>query len=356
VVGAASSIVAAVVNVIVLLMGYGLVHLVAATTAVRLLTYVVYRLNAYRVFPGLRLRPSLFRWSRLREITQFSVYMGLIDWANKLNYSVDALVIGVFLNTSAVAVWAVAQRLAETTQRLTNQLNEVLFPTVVDNDASSRLDRLRAIFLIGTRLSLATAVPVGGALILMADPLLRAWVGPDFAESTLIVQLLALTVVIRVGNSTSMTVLKGAGRHRLVAFVTLATAVVNVSLSIALVGSLGLPGVAIGTLVPVTLTSLFVIFPAGCRRVEISLTRAFAQAAWPALWPAAVMAAFVASTRPFIGGSLLAVGAEMVAAMAVYAITFVAFGLSGDERRLYLSKVLAFRTHLRVPAAVSGGA
>src|SRR4029077_1057907 len=53
VVGAASSVLTAIVNVIVLLAGYGLVELVAATTLVRVLTYFVYRANAYRVFPGL---------------------------------------------------------------------------------------------------------------------------------------------------------------------------------------------------------------------------------------------------------------------------------------------------------------
>jgi hypothetical protein len=58
-----------------------------------------------------------------------------------------------------------------------------------------------------------------------------------------------------------------------------------------------------------------------------------------------------------VGDSLVAVGAEMVAAALVYVIVFLAFGLTADERRLYLAKVLAFRTHLRLPArAVSEGA
>src|SRR5262249_52744424 len=157
-VGSAAALVIAAVNVVVLLMGYGLVVLVAATTAVRLLSYVVYRANAYRVFPGLQMRFGLFRRERLREVTSLSVYMLLIDWANKLNYSIDALVIGAFLDTSAIAVWIVGQRLAELSQRLTNQLNDVLFPTVVDNDTSDRLHRLRAILIQGTRLSLATVI------------------------------------------------------------------------------------------------------------------------------------------------------------------------------------------------------
>src|SRR5262249_2488253 len=46
IVGAASSIVTAAVNVAVLSAGYGLVELVTATTAVRLVTYLIYRANA----------------------------------------------------------------------------------------------------------------------------------------------------------------------------------------------------------------------------------------------------------------------------------------------------------------------
>jgi O-antigen/teichoic acid export membrane protein len=356
IVGTISSVVTAIVNVLVLVAGYGLVELVVATTAVRLLTYGVYRANAYRVFPGLRIRWGLFSLARLREVTTFSVYMALINWANKLNYSVDALVIGAFMNTSAVAVWAVGQRLAETTQRMTNQLNDVLFPTVVANDTSQRLDRLRLIFLVGTRLSLAAVVPIGGVVTLMASPLVEAWVGPEFAGSVIVVQLLALGVIARVGAATAGTVLKGAGRHRLVAYSNITAALANLVLSIALVGSLGLEGVAIGTLLPVSVLAMFVLFPAGCRHVQLTVWRGFVEAVWPAAWPAAVMAGYVALTRSVVGDSLVAVAAEMVAAVAVYAITFLTLGVSTSERRFYMSKVaeLGGRLGLHAPIVSEG--
>ena len=339
IVGAISSVVTAVVNVAVLALGYGLVELVVATTAVRVLTYWVYRANAYRVFPALRLRTEFFSRPQLREVTMFSFYMALIDWSKKLNYAVDALVIGAFLNTGAVAVWSVGQRLAEAVQRLTNQLNEVLFPTVVDNDAAHRNHRLQAIFIQGTLLSLATVIPMSGALMLMGAPLVLAWVGPDFLGSVIVLQLLAFTVIIRVGTATCATVLKGAGQHRLVAFTYILTGIVNLSLSIAIVKPLQLVGVAIGTLVPVTATALFVLFPAGCRRVELPVGRAFAQAVWPAVWPAAVMIVFVQVTRDFVPATLIAVGAEIAAAVLVYAVTFLLFGIRPAERRFYLSKI-----------------
>jgi O-antigen/teichoic acid export membrane protein len=50
IVGVCSSIVVAAVNVVMLLAGYSLVQLVLVTTAIRIATYFVYRLNAYQVF------------------------------------------------------------------------------------------------------------------------------------------------------------------------------------------------------------------------------------------------------------------------------------------------------------------
>jgi O-antigen/teichoic acid export membrane protein len=227
----------------------------------------------------------------------------------------------------------------------------------VDHDAASRLLRLQAIFLQGTKLSLATVIPIGGALMLMATPLVHAWVGPAFAGSVIVIQLLTITVIVRVGSATAHTVLKGAGQHRLVAYTTIIASVINLSLSIAFVRSMGLAGVALGTLIPVTASSLLVLFPAGARRVRVSIARALVEAVWPAVWPAAVMIAFVVATRDLIGASLIAVGVEMAAAAIVYAATFLLFGIRAVERRFYLSKALELTGGWRLsPSPVSEGA
>lgn len=351
VVGTFGALANAVVNVLALSLGAGLVGLVAATTAVRLLTYVVYRANAYHVFRDLHIRPSYCRVSRLKELTRFSVYMSIIDWANKLNYSFDAIVIGAFLNTSAVAVWAVGERVAQMTQRLSNQLNEVLFPTVVACDTHSLTGRLQTIFIQGTRLSLATVIAMAGPLALMAGPLIHAWVGPEFAASALVLQLLAACVVIRVGNATANTILKGAGRHRLVAATNLTAAVGNVALSIAMVIPFGLAGVALGTLVPILLAAMLVVFPAACRRVELPIGHAVLAAVWPAVWPATFMVLFLIATRSLVGDSLIAVGVEVAMAALVYVAAFVFLGLSADERRFYLSKAGALAARWRLQPA-----
>jgi O-antigen/teichoic acid export membrane protein len=352
IVGIASSVVVAIANVTMLLAGCTLVQLVTVTTGIRILTYFVYRLNAYHVFPLLRIRPSLFLWSRVRELTSFSVYVSIIDWANKLNYSIDAVVIGAFLSPAAVAIWTVPQRLAEMVQRLTNQLNGVLFPVVVDSDAGDKPERLRAIFIQGTRLSLVSVVPLASSLVLLAAPLIHAWVGPKFEESILVAQILILVSAVRVGNSTATTVLKGAGQHRLLAFSNAGAALSNVALSLLWIRHYGLLGQAFGTFVPVVFTSMFILWPAACRRVGIGPMRAFQQAVWPALWPVLVMAAVTIPFRDAMPQRLFDVALVAAVGSATYLAVFLAFAVKREERRSYIAKAgeLA-RGRRRIPAA-----
>ena len=165
-----------------LLAGYGAGAARGGDDASGSLTYLVYRRNAYKVFPALRIRPSLFRRARLREVTGFSVYV--VD--HRLGQQAQLLrstqiVIGVFLGAArGRGLDACRSGSAETLQRLTNQFNGVLFPVVVDSDAAQQAGAAAAILhrghaaVAGDR---AAASPRRCSLL--ADPLIRAWVGPE---------------------------------------------------------------------------------------------------------------------------------------------------------------------------------
>ena|GEM_PF-999209 len=338
IVAVATSVVAAIVNIIVLIAGYGVVEMVAATTTVRIVSYLFYRWNAYRIFPMLRIRLRHFSTERLKEITGFSAFLLIIDLANKINYCTDTLVIGAFLNTAVIATWSVAQRLADTTQRLTGQLNGALFPVVVDNATVGENNRLRIMFLQGTRLSLALVLLFAIGMIVLARPVVLVWVGPQFLDSVPIIYLLAIVVTIRVANSTATTILKGAEGHRLLAYSNISIAVTNLLLSILLVRYYGMIGVALGTLIPLGFVSMFVLFPAACRRVEVSIREALITAVWPAVWPGALTAAFLIIASQFAGPSALLILLEALSAGLLYAGTFLLLAVPRTERRWYLDK------------------
>lgn len=338
-VGAGVGLAVAVVNVTVLMAGGGLVELVAAMTATRMVGYIAYRLNAYRVFPLLRIRPSLFRRGRLKELTGFGAWMMVQGAATKVNYASDAVVIGAFLSTGSVAIWTIAQRLADAVLQLTNQLNYVLFPIVVHADASGRNDRLTEVLVQGTRLSLATIIPVAGSLALLAEPVVVGWTGPQFAGAAVIVKILAAVVLVRVGSWTANTILQGTGAHRLVAVSYLTTAVINVGLSVLLIRWLGLPGVALATLIPVSVRALVVVIPVACARVGMPLTRFLAAAVWPAVWPALVVLGTLAMVRNPASTSLVRALLQGATAGLVYAILFVGVAIGRRDRTRYLGKL-----------------
>jgi len=334
-----SSVAVAAVNVAILKAGYGLVPLVLATTSVRVATYFVYWRNACHIYPALRLSPSFFRRDRLRELMGFSVYSLLIDVGYRLNYQVDQLVIGTFLGVTPIAIWAPASRIVTSTQQLTNQLNSVLFPVVVDSDAVARGDRLRRIFLHGTRLSLAMVLPIGVTLVVLADPLIHAWIGARVSEmegSVPVLQILSIAIMFRVGAGAATTLLKGGGMHRLMATVSIATGIANVLLSVALVRPLGLRGVALGTLIPVACSTLFFVYPAACRRVAIPLRTFFAQAIWPALWPAlALGAAYYMLLPDDLPRRLSVIALESIVGGLFYLALFSVMAIGRRDREMY---------------------
>ncbi len=339
IVGACVSLSVVAVNVVVVWSGGSLVELVGCMTATRLLGYVAYRLNAYRVFPLLRIRLSLFRKSRLRELTSFGAWMMVQAAACKVNYGSDVVVIGAFMTTGAVAVYTVAQRLGDALLQVTNQLNYVLFPIVVGADTSRRNDRLAEVLVQGTRLSLATILPVAGSLALLADSVVLGWTGPRYAAAAAIVKILAMVVLVRVGTWTANTVLLGAGSHQLVAISNSITAAINIGLSVLFIRWWGLPGVAIATLVPVTVRAVLIIVPVACARVGMSLTTFFATAVWPAVWPALVVLGGLAIVRNPASTSLFRALAEGAIAGLFYTVLFVGVAIGRRDRTRYLGKL-----------------
>jgi O-antigen/teichoic acid export membrane protein len=337
----------AVATYVVLSAGYGLIPLVAVTSAVGVASYGAYAWTARRAFPEMRIRPSAFNRSLVREVTTFSIYLFVIDIAIQIGFNLDNLVIGAALGTSAVAVYAVALRIADYQRQMCNQFNGLLFPVVVRFDAAGRGEALRDMLVDGTRIALTLVVGVTLCVIAFGEPLIVQWLGPGFEGSVRPLYVLALTGVVLVGQGPLGNILLGTGRHRLVAIAALAEAVINLALSLLLVRWYGLLGVAVGTALPVFVANLFVLLPAACRQVGISVAEL----------------ARLVSTAPIVGAVpsvLVAIGlrlswppespamavAEGAATSLVYLATVCVFGFDGAVRRRYLD-------HLRglLPAA-----
>ena len=352
------SLLTALATYLVLSRGHGLRVLVPTTTAISLVAYLAYARAARAAFPPLRFAPSLFSRRHLREVTSFSLYLFVIDIAIQLGFNLDNLVLGAFLGTSAVAVYAVASRLADYQRQLCNQFNGLLFPVVVGMGARADLPRLQETLLHGTRLAFGLVLGVTVCLVVFAEPLVRTWMGAEFLESLPALYALALAGLVLVGQGPLGNILLGTGRHRLVAAAALSEALINVALSVVFVRWWGVTGVAVGTAIPVIAVNLFVLMPAACRTVHVPVRVLLRTATVPALvsaLPALVVA--VALRRYAPPASFLEVVLEGGLAGVVFVLFFARVGLPAADRARYLGYLrrLLPGAAARVTATVNPG-
>jgi O-antigen/teichoic acid export membrane protein len=276
----------------VLSSGYGLVPLVATTASIGVLSYAVYAHTAYHVLPSLRIRPLAgFRRERLTELASFGAYVFLINIAVQVGFNVDNLVVGAWLGTAAVAVYAVAFRLADYQRQLCNQFNGLLFPVLVRFGALGNTASLRDTVTESTRVAFALVAGVTVTLLLVGDSLILAWVGPDFAAGRGPLYVLAITGIVLVAQQPLGSMLMGTGRHRMVAAACIVESTANLLLSMLLVQRYGLLGVALGTMIPVIVVNLAWLMPVGCRALSVPYGRFLLEVTRPAWIPLVVTAA-----------------------------------------------------------------
>lgn len=333
-------VVSAAATYLVLDRGRGLLMLVATTTAINLLGYTGYAWIAYRIMPHLKLRAASFSLTRWRDVTSFSVYLFVINLAGQISFNVDNIVIGAALGPASVAVYAIALRLAEYQRRLCDQFSGMLFPVAMAFGADGDRAALRRTLVDGNRIAMVLVAGASVCLIGFSGPLIGRWMGPAFAASVLPFNVLAIAGMIVVSQAASSNVLIAVGRHRLVTWIWLVESAANLALSVVLVRTIGLPGVAIGTLVPLVFGHLFVMLAAACRAVGITVGRCV----YDTMRPAAVAAAIASCacvvvrwTRPPLSATAVIVEAAIVG--GAYVASLATVGFDEATRRAYLARV-----------------
>jgi O-antigen/teichoic acid export membrane protein len=263
----------------------------------------------------------------------WSILVGRV--AKRLKSKTDEIEVAAFMPLSAVAPYALAHRLADLAQTLADQFLQVLLPLASELHAEQDAARLRQLYLVSSKVTLAILVPLACTLIVFARPLLGVWVGADYAGSAYLVTLLVLAVLVDTSQWPATTLLQGMARHRPVMLVAFASAAANVLLSILLVGRLGLAGIALGTLIPTTFENLLFVLPYTLRVLHVGIRDVLEQVVLPVSVPALpLLLLLLALDQTFGLSSWLALAAAAAAGGLVYATAYLLLGASAVERRL----------------------
>jgi O-antigen/teichoic acid export membrane protein len=271
----------------------------------------------------------------LRLLSGFTLPIFVTDMAEHLRSKTDGIVIGAVISVGAVTPYAIALKLSEIARILSDRFIRVLLPLASELHAENDPAALRMLFTSATRLTLAIATLFGCTVVLLAEPILAAWVGSEYSVYGYLVAILSAAIVIDTTGWPAGAILQAMGRHRPLAMMAIATGMVNLVLSIILARRLGLGGVALGTLIPSAIEIPLFVMPYAARTLGVSARTLFAEVVVPTLLPAASLALVLLLLQHAIApASFIAIAIEATIGGLVYVAVYLAMGPSELEREI----------------------
>jgi O-antigen/teichoic acid export membrane protein len=329
----AALLVRAVLTIIALHRGYGLLTVGLITVLLPLLSSVARAILIFRILP-IPIGWKYVDRSVFREMANYSGVTFIIQVAYKLRFKTDVLIIGTFLSPIAITQFSIGGRLVDYATEVVSSLAQIFLPMSSQSDAKGDMHGLRKIFVAGNRACALIIFPVAAILVVLGKAVIEAWVGRKYVAASypiLIVLLLPTTLIL--AQSANSRILYGMAKHRTLAWITSIEGLANLILSIVLVRRIGVIGDAIGTAVPLSFTALYFTPRYLSRLLQIRVRTALRESyLLPLLLCVPLVATLLAMRHWLPVHHLLPLLAEIIVAMLVYGVGLL---WAARTRRVY---------------------
>jgi O-antigen/teichoic acid export membrane protein len=194
------------------LIGLNLPGIVILLVLSRLAGLLAWLIICLRVHPILRSRPS-FHKGALHPLFSFSVWLIISGIVYTVTSSVDKFLIGSLVSLKAVSYYSGPYEAIMRLGVIPGSLSMVLFPAFSFLSAGNNQAKTEKLFARSVNYLLLSTAPIFLVLIFFARPLLRLWLGSEFAEnSTIVVQVLAVGFMANALATVAFNYLQGIGR------------------------------------------------------------------------------------------------------------------------------------------------
>ncbi|MBX3703155.1 MAG: oligosaccharide flippase family protein [Steroidobacteraceae bacterium] len=298
----------------------------------------------------LRRRGMAFGFARLtgrqfralsRRLLGYGAYVIINNVGEKVIHASGAVIAGLFQPIQAVAHYAIAGSLMGYLRSLLSATSQVFNPLASHLRELRQGEELKAAFLLGVKLVVLLTMPVAMAFVVLGERFIGLWMGAEFAQpSGEVLRIMAAAAILSSPQYVFSSVLYGISRHNVIAALRIGEASVNLVLSIALVRTIGLAGVAIGGAIPSVLIVAVVMPLVACRIVGVGLAEYYAQAY---LRPALAIAPFAAAAwwvqQDLPAPNLAVFFLHMAVLTAIYAPCAFLIVLNARERQFVLERI-----------------
>lgn len=237
-------------------LGFGVAGALAGYVVATLLAAVVGAVVVYRQFYTSLPEAEAADEDLTKRILEYSIPLTATRGANVLDKKVDALLVGVLMNVTAVGYYTIAKQVSDFVAAPAAAFGFTISPALGEEKSGNRTDRAAKLYRRSLEYVLLLYVPGVAGLILVADPMVRHVFGPDYLPAVPVVQVFSGFILVNAVNKVTSDGLDYLGRARSRAIIKTAMAVSNFVLNLILIPIFGVVGAAAASVLTYTVYTL----------------------------------------------------------------------------------------------------
>ena len=322
--------------IVLLTLGYKAVAMVVVTTIFNVATlvcnfwYCKTRLNVKLKFAG-------FQFGFLKEVSVYSLWIFMNAIMDRVYWSTGQFVLGAYVGTAVVAVYAVAIQLQNMYMSFSTAITGVFLPkvtamTVQESDGKAISD----LFIKTGRVQFCVLALVLSGYILFGRQFLSLWVGSGYEDTYLISLLFFVPFTIPLIQNIGLTILQARNQMKFRSLLGLVAALVSLGLQIPLAKYYGGEGCAFGVSIVLLLAQGLVMNVYYRVKQNIDILSFWKAILKMSIMPCLVTLAAYFAIEHFVLNSWVFLGLGILAYLIIYLPLFFFFSMNEYERKLIL--------------------
>jgi len=260
-----AALAAAIVSVTVARAGGGAAGVILSTGGVMALAGLAQAAMLHRLAPRAAAgEPASSSRDEMRSLVSFSAWILALELAALVIYQTDQILLGTLVSVESLTAYYVAAKLHNVIREGNGVLVSTLYPMIASEQGRGNEAAAEQAIYRGTRYECAILGPATLAVILLARPFLRIWMGEGFAYLAPLAQAFVSYMFLALLTSIASQVALARGEAKPIGQIAIGSAVVNLVVSLSLIRTWGIAGVIAGTLAAYALAvpaQIAIVFP-----------------------------------------------------------------------------------------------
>jgi len=210
-------------------------------------------------FSHIKINMFYFDKETFRFIMKFSSYIFIGLLCGIFIFQTDNFLIGIYISAGGVTVYYAASRIQEAIRSVNGLLGAPFIAAFSELQGREEYEKQNRYLFKYTKLETALFIPIVLIMFVYSKQFIVNWLGEDFLSAVPVLKILLLWWFFNGMMLMLQTLIISKGQTDVFLYPNIINAVSNLILSIILVRYLGITGVAIGTTVPMVITTCFLI-------------------------------------------------------------------------------------------------